>query len=224
MSIYNPAIFSIDPAETKRYAGLQKTEFNPKLIEEACTEAQLLIQPKGIWHIYEYEAASQLILPQEISLQGKSIGRHLKDSHKVAVLAATVGETIENQVTKSFEEGRYSFSVLLDAAATTAVEALADSMEKSIFSEVKRQGLSMTWRFSPGYGDWPIQQQPEILALAQGEKIGIQLTESLMLMPRKSITAVIGLYHAPALCCLPAEKKPHCHQCDKLDCPARRDN
>ena len=55
------------------------------------------------------------------------------------------------------------------------------------------QGLVRRWRFSPGYGDWPIQAQPEMLRLAKAHEIGISLTSSLMLTPRKSVTAIIGL-------------------------------
>lgn len=268
MPIYNSPIFSVDAAEARRYAGLQQAAFSQQLIDDACLEAQLLIQPKGIWQLYDYDADRQLLHGTEndvswqgtiqpcqgktgtitncLALQGSSIGRHLTGCCKVIVMAATVGEAIENQVTKSFEKGKYSFSVLLDAAATAAVEQIADAMEKTIQNEVKRLGLAMKWRFSPGYGDWPIQQQTEILQLAGGNHIGISLTESLMLMPRKSITAVIGLYypaaaanreapghdllHPPAEAqkhdCSPAGKKPatkkhNCRHCNKLDCPAR---
>lgn len=136
-------------------------------------------------------------------------------------MSATIGEDIEDQVTRSFEEGKYSFSMLLDAAATTAIEEVADGMEKNIFNVVKRQGLAMTWRFSPGYGDWPIEQQPEVLSLAHGEEIGVSLTEALMLTPRKSITAIIGLYY-PDKECEKSNGKHACNQCSKLDCPARR--
>ncbi|MGM9580265.1 MAG: methionine synthase [Anaerovibrio sp.] len=253
MPIYNSPIFAIDAAEARRYAGLQKAEFSQQLIDDACMEAQLLIQPRGIWQLYDYDAARQLLHDTEnlslqgtiqpckdktgtsnncLALQGSSIGKHLAGCCKVIVMAATIGETIEKQVTKSFEEGRYSFSVLLDAAATAAVEQVADAMEKTIHNEVKRLGLAMKWRFSPGYGDWPIQQQTEILQLAGGSHIGISLTESLMLMPRKSITAVIGLYypdatmncetHEQATLNIPLEPQKHdCRHCSKLDCPAR---
>lgn len=254
MPIYNSPIFAIDAAEARRYAGLQKADFSQQLIDDACMEAQLLIQPKGIWQLYDYDSAHQLLHTTEndvslqgtaphchdkadttgncLALQGNSIGKHLTGCCKVIVMAATVGEAIEQQVTKSFEEGRYSFSVLLDAAATAAVEQVADAMEKTIRNEVKRLGLAMKWRFSPGYGDWPIQQQTEILQLAGGSHIGISLTESLMLMPRKSITAVIGLYYPDTVRnCTPHEQntlnkapekpKHDCRHCSKIDCPAR---
>ena len=162
MPIYNAPILAVDPVETRRYAGLQKAEdFKQELIDNACQEAQLLIQPKGIWQIYDYDAESQTVYNQdhtvEVKLQGKSIGKHLQKACQVVIMSATIGEDIEDQVTRSFEEGKYSFSLLLDAAATTAIEEVADGMEKNIFNVVKRQGLAMIWRFSPGYGDWPIE-------------------------------------------------------------------
>lgn len=226
MPIYNSPIFSIDSTETKRYAGLQKADFSRRLIDDACTEAQLLIQPRGSWHIYDYDADGQRLYASgssAIVLQGGSIGRHLKSCCKAVIMAATVGEAIEKQVTKYFQEGRYGFSVLLDAAATAAVEQTADAMEKTIRNEVQRQGFAMRWRFSPGYGDWPIRQQTDILRLAQGEAIGISLTDSMMLLPRKSITAVIGLYYpAAAPGCTAEDKQKHpCRNCPKTDCPAR---
>lgn len=221
MPIYNAPILSVDPMETRRYAGLQKADFDQELIDNACMEARLLIKPRGIWNIYDYDASAQMVLPGGIVLQGQSIGRHLHNSCKIAVLCATIGEDIENQVTRSFAEGRYSFSVLLDAAATTAIEEVADGMEKSILSAANRQGLSMTWRFSPGYGDWPIEQQPEVLWLSHGDKIGVSLTEALMLTPRKSVTAVIGLFHQDKSCTASASRH-NCSICSRQNCPARK--
>lgn len=81
----------------------------------------------------------------------------------------------------------------MDAAATTAVEHVADGIEQAIDQKFNMQGLVRRWRFSPGYGDWPIQAQPEMLRLAKAHEIGISLTSSLMLTPRKSVTAIIGL-------------------------------
>lgn len=221
MAIYNSPIFKVDPVETRRYAGLQRAEFNQELIDNACLEAQLLIHPQGVWHIYDYNPATQEVVGENMILQGKSIGKHLHNCEKIIFLSATLGEEIEEQVTQSFADGKYSFSVLLDAAATTAVEQVADNMEKAIFNVVKRQGFAMKWRFSPGYGDWPIEQQPDVLRLAHGSEIGVSLTESLMLTPRKSITAVIGLYR-PNNCDQETQTKHDCNNCNKLDCASRK--
>ena len=55
MPVYNAPLLSIDPKETRRYAGLQKaSEFDENRIREACEEACLLAVPRGIWQIYDY--------------------------------------------------------------------------------------------------------------------------------------------------------------------------
>lgn len=221
MPIYNALLQDIDTKETRRYAGLRQSEFPEELIEEACMEARLLAQPKGMWTLYDYDDVAHTVLSDEpFTLQGESIAKHLKGCSKVIFLAVTVGDTVEEAVTKHFSEGKYAFSTLLDAAATTAVEQIADSMEKYLQMQMARQGLEMKWRFSPGYGDWDIHQQTGVLALSNGADIGISLTESMMLTPRKSITAVIGLYHKVQEC-RSKGKKHDCSRCAKIDCQFR---
>ncbi len=165
MPIYQPPLLTIDPKETRRYAGLMKAkDFSEDLILEACQDARLLAEPKGIWELYDYDCQSQRVeASPPFIIEGQKIGRHLSGCDKVILLSATVGETIENEVTQRFQNGRYAESVLLDAAATTAVEQVADGMEKMLGPKMAAQGYQMRWRFSPGYGDWPLSQQPEVL-------------------------------------------------------------
>lgn len=222
MPIYNALLQDIDTKETRRYAGLRQSEFPQELIEEACMEARLLAQPKGIWTLHDYDDVAHTVLSDEpFTLQGESIAKHLKGCSKVIFLAVTVGDTVEEAVTKHFSEGKYAFSTLLDAAATTAVEQIADSMEKYLQMQMARQGLEMKWRFSPGYGDWDIHQQTGVLALSNGADIGVSLTESMMLTPRKSITAVIGLYYKEQEC-RGKDKKHDCSCCSKSECQFRQ--
>ena len=109
----------------------------------------------------------------------------------------------------------------MDAAATAAVEQLADGMEKAISPKMAAQGFLLKWRFSPGYGDWPLEQQPELIRLAKAEQIGVKLTTSMMLTPRKSITALIGLYRKQENST--AEHSPKgCAACTQKNCPSRR--
>ncbi len=225
MPIYNAPLMKIDPKETRRYAGLMKAEnFEESRIEEACEEALLLAVPKGIWEVYDYDCNVQRIAADPpFTILGEKIGEHLAGCDKVILLAATVGEDIEETVTKRFQKGDYAFSVLLDAAATTAVEQIADAMEKAIRPKAAARGYDMRWRFSPGYGDWPLEQQPDLLRLSHAAEIGISLSESLMLMPRKSITAIIGLYKKDITTTkAPAHTPKGCAACNKTDCPSRR--
>lgn len=222
MPVYNTVLLDIDAKETRRYAGLQKAQdFDEKLIEEACLEARLLAVPRGIWQMYDYDAAAQTVLADPpFTMEGKLIAKHLAKAEKVIVLSASIGDAIEEHVTKYFSDGRYAYSVILDAAATAAVEQVADAMEKAIEPKVAKEGYTMRWRFSPGYGDWPLEQQPEMVRLAESEKIGVRLSDASMLVPRKSITAIIGLVPQEKI---PAQHTPSgCAACDKFDCPSRK--
>lgn len=196
MPIYNASLQAVDPGEVRRYAGLMKArDFDQGMIDAACEEALLLAEPKGIYLVYDYDGGQGIVQAEPpFTLKGSKIGAHLQGCERVAVLAVTVGEAIEEQVTRYFQAGRYAYSLLLDAAATAAVEQAADELEKAIRPKAAARGFAMRWRYSPGYGDWPLSQQPELVRLAQAGRIGISLTEALMLCPRKSVTALIGLY------------------------------
>lgn len=225
MPVYNAPLLQIDPKETRRYAGLMKAaDFDEQKILDACQDARLLAAPKGIWQLYDYDCLTQEVKADPAcTIKGAKIGAHLAGCSKVILMAATVGNEIEEAVTQRFTEGEYASSVLLDAAATTAVEQLADGMEKAIRPSAAAQGYQLRWRFSPGYGDWPIEQQPELIRLTHATEIGISLSSSMMLIPRKSITAIIGLYKEDKMANTRTDHDLHgCSACDRVDCPSRK--
>lgn len=221
MPIYNARLSSLDLSEVRRYAGLARADFDQKMIEEAAQEALLLIEPKSSYTIYDYDCQQGLILGDTpLSLAGRSIQKHLAGCEKVLAIAATIGPDIVEATTRHFEEGHYAHSVLLDAAATEAVEETANALEKMLAPKIKAQGFASRWRFSPGYGDWPLEAQKEFMPLTGAKEIGINLTESMMLSPRKSVTAIIGLYRPEKV--TDTAGRPGCQSCSQKDCPSRK--
>ena len=222
MPIYNAQILKIDAKETRRYAGLIRAKnFDEQNIIDACDEAVLLLNVRGIWKIYDYDAENFLVKSTPpFKLEGNSITRHLSNCEKVICIAVTVGDEIENEVTRRFSAGKYVESVLLDAAATAAVEQAADSLEKAIAPQLAKDGYKMKMRFSPGYGDWALTNQQNFFSITGASEIGMSLSSAMMLIPRKSITAIIGLEKNKLDATISPNKK--CSTCNKLDCPARR--
>ena len=220
MPIYNAQILKIDAAETRRYAGLRKAKnFGEKNICDACEEALLLIEVRGAWEVYDYK--NQVVMSEPpFKIAGNSIIKHLSGCEKVICMAVTVGAEIEREINKKFERGEYLASVLLDAAATTAVEQAADLMEKNFAAKFSKDGYKMRWRFSPGYGDWNLTEQEKLFKISGAEQIGMNLTSAMMLEPRKSVTAIIGLEKISAQ--KKSSHKKDCAACDKLDCPMRK--
>ncbi|HWR09647.1 methionine synthase [Sporomusa sp.] len=225
MPIYYPRLTTIDLDETKRYAGLGgKADFSATLLTEACTQAQLLATPKGVWQIYTYDQDSHTIMsPMPLNLTAEGIIRHLAGAAEVAVMAVTIGISLEQEVSNLFSKNQYTLGLLLDAAGTTAVEMTCDAVCYVISGQAARSGLTTGRRFSPGYGGWPVEVQPEILDLASGSAIDLSVTDTKMLVPRKSVTAIIGLYPYHQALGLNHEQVLSCDKCGQPDCQARKE-
>lgn len=227
MPCYHPMLRRVDEAEMRRYAGLARAEgFPDSLVQEACEEALLLSSPRGTWQVYGYDDQSHTILsPAPLRLQSQALLRHLQGAVQVAVMAVTIGPAPEQEVERLFRRDRYTLGLLLDAAATAAVEQTADAVDAFIAQEMAKCGLRALRRFSPGYGDWEITAQPLVAAAAQAAQIGLNVTDSCMLVPRKSVTAVIGLAPQEALPQLPAsEAASSCLYCEQPDCLSRKEH
>ena len=225
MPIFNPQLQALSTSEVQRYAGMHKpTDFPTSAISSAMREGRLLAAAKASWEIYPYDAEKGIIeAHQPLKLQGQSILQHLSGSSKIAVLCVTIGTQLEDASNSHFNASAYTHALLLDAVGTTAVEAAADHLNVFLCREALQKGYICTSRFSPGYGDWDITVQPEILRLAKAELVNIMSTESCMLLPRKSVTAVIGLKANRATETQLATKH-HCRNCSLHNCLARQKN
>ena len=218
MPLYNPVLTKINKKEMLRYAGMK--EENAQLdasVSEALRETLIYSQPKGSYILYDYIEPEIILADGVYALHGKRVIEHLAGSVKVAVIAVTVGEDVEQRIEMLFDSGEYTKAILMDAAATAAVEQSADSLCAFIADRASKEGLFISKRFSPGYGDWELENQKDVLELSGGKDIGMDITSAFMLRPRKSITAVIGLK--------PFEEKgvlANCGDCEKDECGYRR--
>jgi cobalamin-dependent methionine synthase I len=109
--------------------------------------------------------------------------------------------------------------LIFDACAVAAVEALCDMVQEEIEEKAKSMGLVITSRYSPGYGDFPIDLQKEIAeVLKTYKKIGLAVNEHSLMIPRKSVTAVIGMQSEGC-----KVKSHKCSECEDKYCLYRKD-
>lgn len=128
-----------------------------------------------------------------LPLEGRDIAGLLKDCHEAIVFAATLGSDVERLLMR-YEVLNMSDALIMDACASTAIENVCNNYEADLSSYAKAEGLYLTDRFSPGYGDLPIACQSALCsALDTGRRIGLTVTKSSLMVPRKSVTAIIGL-------------------------------
>lgn len=130
-------------------------------------------------------------------LQGEDIARHLEGCTECVLLACTLGAGID-AAQRAANAADMAYAVVLDALASVLAEQVADAAEDALRERAQRESLFLTGRFSPGYGDYPIALQNELLRLLDApRRIGLCATSTHLLTPRKSITAVLGLAGYP---------------------------
>jgi hypothetical protein len=153
-----------------------------------------------------------------VTLKSAVLARLLERCERVAVFALTIGGYLEELVDQLSVSGLVLQATVLDAVGSGAAETLAAEIQAEIARWADRRGLVISRRFSPGYCDWNVGQQGELFRLLGGEVTGITLTDSMLMVPRKSISGVIGIG-------LPGhgiEEYNPCTTCHKKDCPGRR--
>ncbi|MGN1030433.1 MAG: methionine synthase [Butyricicoccaceae bacterium] len=130
-------------------------------------------------------------------LSGKDIYRHLHGCPETYVLCATLGAAVDREI-RRVERRSMLDALALDAAAGEGIEAVCDAAEEEIRAKEAARGRFVTGRFSPGYGDFPITVQPQVLAVCDAaRRIGLSVTENNILVPRKSVTALLGVSDVP---------------------------
>lgn len=131
------------------------------------------------------------------ALVGENIKALLTGCQGCAVFCATLGSAVDSAISQWSYRDR-GFSLILDACANAAIEDICDQVEKGIETAGADRGQFITDRYSPGYGDLPLSvQKPLCAALDAQKRVGVTLSESCLMTPRKSVTAIIGIADSP---------------------------
>lgn len=141
-----------------------------------------------------------------VPLIGNSIRELLADCRRAIVMAATVSAEADRLISR-VSVSDMAGALAVDCLCSAAIEQVCDLAEEEIFSQTTAENRTM--RFSPGYGDLPIDIQEELLRYLNAQRrIGLTCGESRMLMPTKSVTAIIGISDAPM-----QKQKSKCDTC-----------
>ena len=228
-ALASPTLYRVDPArrprvdraEMLRYLGWSGQEIEPDLerrMELVVERLELDVEPRGVRQVFAVDptgvdAAGMPCIRlegTEIELRGRDIYRHLKDARLCAVIACTLGMGAERKLRTMGSQSPLEGAVF-DAACSAYVEAAVGQMDEQAKRDAGKFGLTGNWRFSPGYGDCPLTaQRPIVAALNATRLIGLTVTPTDLLMPTKSVTAVIGLFDGEVH---DAETRPTCNVC-----------
>lgn len=215
------AVFDLPGAnrcEILRYSGAkEETPALSVLLDEALAEARPVLTGSVCWTEFPVSCSDGILDLGFAQVRSHALERNLAGCDRIVVFGATLGLGLDRLITR-YGHLSPAKALMLQAVGAERIEALCDVFCDRICLEAGSSGLFPRPRFSPGYGDFPLELQKDIFRVLDcSRKIGLTLNESLLMSPSKSVTAIIGL--GP---CAGADHPIRCSSCSKTDCVYRR--
>jgi hypothetical protein len=192
----------IPMGEVLKRMGYPSASFEPaepvkSVLREALDEARSLMRPAAsirVLRIASNDGTAVLFDGEEFFIASRQVAKLLTRSEAAVFFCATVGGALDDSVARRMRDGDMLAAAILDAIGSETADAAADTLHWKILRQLAGDGgRSVTARFSPGYGDWPLTVQKEMVRMSGGALIGITVTPSSLMIPRKSVSAVLGL-------------------------------
>lgn len=177
----------INKAEIYRYAGC-KNDCDFPLVDECISEISDKLFYKICYRFFDIKFSENEIDLGFAKTDSSALKKTLGECEKIILFCATTGIEIDRAI-KKYSEISPSKSLVFQAIGAQQVESLCDK-----FCEEMKKAFVITPRFSPGYGDLPIEIQQNIFSVLDCPKsIGVTLNNSMLMTPSKSVTAIIGI-------------------------------
>ena len=200
--------------EIERYLGYRG--FTPDdsiraIMDETVAEMTSVMTPHSTHKIFDIEdLTSDTISFADLTIRSEGLARNLAGCDKVVMAAFTIGIGVDRLI-RRYERSDMMRAAILQAAGAAAVEEYCDMVNEQIRQYAGATGHNLKPRFSPGYGDLALDLQRDFERILQMNRTcGISLTDSLLMIPSKSVTAFIGMYpsseHIP-------ESHENCEEC-----------
>ena len=200
--------------ECLRYAGTTPqavSEAERELFESCIKEVENKLSYKVCWGRFPIRRTEDTLEFAALQTDSKALRKNLEGCEEVIVFAATIGLEIDRLI-RRYSNLSPAKALFFQAIGAERIESLCDTF----CDELKKEGLQLRPRFSPGYGDLPLELQKDVFRVLDcPRKIGLSLNESLLMSPSKSVTAIIGIGEGEQ------EVKNKCSTCQNADCAYR---
>lgn len=211
----------IDKKEVLRYLKYKNQNIDDnlsKMIEESILETKKIINPRFIYRKYlikklKYnDEKNELMLEDgNIVFKSNDLYKLLENCNECMLISATLGLEIERELRK-LTYTNLTKGVILDACATTAIEEVCDIVQDNISRDLQKINKYITSRYSPGYGDLSIEYNVQINNILNSHnKLGLTVNHSGIMIPRKSVIAIIGVSDKKT-----KSTKKTCENCDNV--------
>lgn len=167
------------------------------LIQEllASVKKARLLEPAVAYEYYTVSSinGSQISLEGDKAIHGPLLPAIFPEAKELAVLLCTIGPGLEKQVTDYSKSDEAMRGMILDGIGSTAVDMMALEVLRRLASEVSSRGYEISSPVNPGMPGFSLTEQWNLLRLVNADEIGVRLTASGVLVPRKSTSMVMGI-------------------------------
>jgi len=167
------------------------------LIHPISKQSMLLAHPEASFSFFEnpkFDFEHNVLWLNNIDLKlGKKITSALKKSEGMFVFAATIGHDLENWSKQQMKAGNSLEGYIIDIVGSELAEKTADYLHNHLQSLTESNGYGITNRYSPGYCNWPVTDQHNLFKLFGESNYGIELSESSLMLPVKSVSGIMGV-------------------------------
>jgi hypothetical protein len=213
---------TIENDELVTLLGGQKKMGLPKSIRKKVTSArqklQKLIKPSLHYRIVKPSAMDNDVvqLDETVEFTSAKLAKTLKNAEKIVCFVGTIGTGVENEINRLLDKQKLADAYILDAMASVAVENMIDRFQNLMENRFSEEDRAVTLRFSPGYCDWPVTQQKKLFDIFNPKQLNVELLDSCLMKPRKSVSGVFGITPQKS------ESYNPCRDCPTRRCESRR--
>ena len=182
-----------DEKEILRYAMLPSFLPAPEELpmKESLEAAKGAVQCRAVWCRYPLKRDGEELDLGFARTTSQGLKRHLEGCDEIILFACTAGAEMDRRIGRAKLQSPAK-GLLMHAIGAQQVEGGCDRLCRQLADQFPDKEL--TDRYSPGYGDLPLEMQRDVMtALDCGRTVGITLTDSLLMTPSKSVTAIIGM-------------------------------
>ena len=185
----------VNRSEVLRY--LRMGNVQPDAVLEArlsAVEREVLAaaRPAAHWRLVPVEGDAAGYRVGGLALTSRQLWATLAGCRHAFLFCATLGAGVD-ALLRAYGPRSAADLVMAQAVATALVETWCDACEERMRQEPAVRGETLRMRYSPGYGDLPLEvQRPLLAALDAARQAGITLSSALLMMPSKSVSAIIG--------------------------------
>jgi hypothetical protein len=154
-----------------------------------------LLEPTAAYEYYAVRSmsGSQISLEGDKAIRGQLLPAVFPEAKELAPVVIAIGPELEKQVTDYSKSGEILRGMILDGIGSAAVDSLVREVLRRIGNEVSSRGYEISSPVNPGMPGFPLTEQWNLLRLVNADEIGVRLTASGVLIPRKSTSMVIGI-------------------------------